>query len=140
MSTVLWANTLLAGKVTSDEADKPALHRHADKLDQICRRTSQRSFLAICDHTDAEFNLNDDPLPPGMTSTNELMAIKGHWMDCADAVRMLQAALEHIRAEKTRFGLLRNDHDGVVEELQQAIAYAESGVVGGARFNFSVVM
>ena len=141
MSTVLWANSLLDGVVASDESDKYALYKHAKKLDEICRSAGGHSFEAICDSTDLNFNLNDDAeLPEGMTSTNEVMAKSGVWMEAADAVRMLSAALAHIREKQTRFGLLKNEHDEVVEELEESIAYAKTAAASGAKFNFSIVM
>lgn len=118
MSTVLWANALVDGVVTSDESDKYALYKHADKLDEICRRLLQRSFNDLCDTTDLEYNLSDeDELPQGLTSTNELMAARGKWVMAADAVELLTAVIHEIDARKTRFGLLKNDHDAVLAEL-----------------------
>ena len=139
MSTVLWANSLLNGVVTSDEGDKYALHKHAEKLDEICRTTSQCSFLKLCDSTDLQFNLGDEELPEGVKSTDEIMAIKGTWIDAADAVRILGAALAHIQLKKTRFGLLKNEHDEVVSELKESMEYAQGAAATGAKFNFSVV-
>lgn len=140
MSTVLWANHLLDGVVTSDQADKFALHKHADKLDKICRRACSKSFHDLCDTTDLEFNQSDDELPPGMTSTDEVMAQRGKWVAASEAVALLEAAIGDIVAGKTRFGLLRNDHDAVVAELKESLAYAHLAAQGGAKFNFSVVM
>lgn len=140
MSTVLWANTLLNGAVTSDQSDKFALYKHNDKLDEICLRTSQHSFQKLCDSTDLQFNLGDAELPDGIQSTDELMAINGVWASADEVVKILHAALADIQAKKTRFGLLRNDHDDVVAELEESIAYAQSAVSNGAKFNFSIVM
>ncbi|MCE9522062.1 MAG: hypothetical protein K8S25_06475 [Alphaproteobacteria bacterium] len=140
MSTVLWANFLLNGIVTSDESDKPALHKHATKLDGICLDTSKLSFEAICDSTDVTFNLGDEELPEGMASTNEVMAKSGVWMDGAEAVRMLTAALAHIQEKQTRFGLLKNDYEQVVSELEESITHAKAAASSGGKFNFSIVM
>ncbi|MBC3881873.1 hypothetical protein H8K35_10705 [Undibacterium sp. LX40W] len=49
MSTVLWANLLQDGIVTSDEDDKYALYKHTDKLDRIAKNLGLSSFAAICD-------------------------------------------------------------------------------------------
>jgi hypothetical protein len=59
MSSVLWANALLRGTVTSDESDKWALYRHTDKLDELTRTLKLLPFASLCDATDAEFHLGD---------------------------------------------------------------------------------
>lgn len=140
MSTVLWANTLLNGTVTADESDKWALHKHSDKLDELTRALKLTPFSSLCDTTDAEFNMSDADLPVGMTSTNELMAQRGVWVDAAAAVQMLESLLAAIRTNKTRFGLLKNDHEDVVSELVESIAFAKLAADKGARFNFAIVM
>lgn len=140
MSTVLWANLLVDGIVTSDESDKPALHRYVDKLDGIFQRAAGVSLLSFCDSTDLEFNLGDDELPEGMTSTSEMMAQSGKWIPAAEAVRAITAALAEIEARKIRFGLLRNDHDAVVAELKESLAYVGSTAAADARFNLCIVM
>lgn len=140
MSTVLWANLLVDGVVTSDESDKPALHRHTDKLDGLFQRVAGIAFTTFCDTTDLAFNLGDDELPEGVTSTNEVMAVSGKWIPANEAVRAITAALAEIETRKTRFGLLRNDHDDVVAELKESLAYASSTAAADARFNFCVVM
>jgi hypothetical protein len=60
---------LADGSVASDQADKYALHRHANKLDDICRKLRLKPFT------------------------------------------------EHIQQNKTRFGVLKNDHSDLVAEL-----------------------
>lgn len=140
MSTVLWANTLVDGVVTSDESDKLALYKHTKKLDEICRSATGHSFQELCDTTDLEFNLNDDELPEGMASTNEVMAKHGKWLDATEAVMLLRAAIAQIETGKIRFGLLANDHDQVVTELTEALAHAQTAVDKNGKFNFSVVM
>ena len=144
MSTVLWTNLLVDGKVSTDDSDKPALHKHADTLDAISRKLGLGPFSALCDTTDLRFNLDEVELPEGMASTNELMAIQGAWVELPKAVRLLDGLLAHLRANKVRFGLLSNDYDEVVAELAEALAealdWAQASGVPGARFNFSVVM
>jgi hypothetical protein len=141
MSTVLWAHRLLDGVVTSDESDKPALHRHLPQLDRIAISAGAPLLLSsICDDTDLRFNLQDLALPAGMASTNEWMARDGVWADAADAARLLSALLETVLAKRPRFGLLRNDCDAVIEELRESLAYAEDAAARGARFNFAIVM
>ena|GEM_PF-6357087 len=41
----------------------------------------------------------------------------------ADAVALLEGLLAHIRAEKTRFGLLQNQHQKVVDELSGVLGF-----------------
>lgn len=138
MSTVLWTNLLVNGQVSTDDSDKPALHAHADKLDAIAQRLELGSFLALCDTTDLRFNQDEFELPAGVTSTNEVMATEGVWMEVRAAVRLLKGLLAHVEEKNVRFGLLSNAHDEVVEELAEALAYARSAPQG-ASFNFCVV-
>lgn len=139
MSTVLWANRLTEAEVTSDEQDRYALYRHTGKLDRICRALGLPPFSGLCDTTDAQVNLGTTDLPQGMHSTTELMARQGVWTGAEEAVRLLESLLAHIQQNGTRFGLLRNDHDQVVAELQESIAFARDSAEAGARFNFCVV-
>lgn len=141
MSTVLWSNLLVDGKVESDNSDLYALYKHADKLEQLTQKLGLPSFQSACDTTDLQFNMNDDEeLPEGMTSTSEVMAQKGQWLTLADGTRMLEGLLANIRKEKVRFGLLSNQHDDVVEELELALAFARKGEGRAQKFNFCVVM
>ncbi len=138
MSTVLWANLLVHGLVTTDESDKLALHKHADKLDAISRKQGLGSFLEICDTTDLRFNADEFELPEGVESTNEVMATQGAWLEVAQAVRLLDGLLSYLRQNKVRFGLLSNDYDQVLTELSEALAYARTAEPD-AKFNFCVV-
>lgn len=141
MSTVLWANVMVGDEVRSEEADRHALYKHAGKLDTICQSLGLPSFQATCDTTDLRFNTDDSfELPDGMSSTNELMAREGVWMDAAGASGYLRRLVSHIREKKVRFGLLSNDHDAVVRELDEVIAFLDAQGSGATRFNFSVVM
>lgn len=140
MSTVLWANQLVGGVVTSDESDKYAPYKHADKLEQIGQRIARMSFQSLCDTTDLEFNLGDDELPDGVASTNEIMATKGKWMEASEAASFLGALIAEIETKKVRFGLLRNDHDAVLAELKESLSHAQGAMASGGKFNFSVVM
>ncbi len=139
MSTVLWSNLLEDGKVCSDESDKLALYKHAEKLDALSAKLGLGSFLDICDTTDARFNSGDIKLPAGMESTDEVMATEGVWISAKDAEKLLTGLLTHIKHQRIRFGLLSNDHDGIVEELAEALNYAKSAKSPEAKFNFSVV-
>ncbi len=140
MSTVLWANVLVDGKVKSDEADHIALYKHADRLDAITKALGVQSFLEICDTTDQRFNMDDSELPPDMTSTNELMAERGVWMPMSDAVPFLETLRDHIVEKKLRFGLLGNQHGAVVAELEDVLAFAKAEAKQATKFNFAVVM
>lgn len=139
MSTVLWANVLAAGQVTSDEVDHAALYRHAGRLDALTRSLGLRPFQEICDTTDQRFNVEDLELPAGMASTNELMAAQGAWMPLAEATTTLQALRAHIAAANVRFGLLNNQQSQVLAELDEVIAFAQAHASRAERFNFSVV-
>ncbi len=138
MSTVLWANLLIDGKVQSDQADYLALSKHADKLDTLTKALGLPSFLAVCDTTDLRFNADEFELPAGASSTDEVMAKDGAWLGLDDALKMLQGLLAHIQSKGIRFGLLSNQHDAVVAELQEVIAFA-SAASGAQKFNFCVV-
>ncbi len=140
MSTVLWSNLLINGEVSTDEADKYALHEHIDKLDALSKKLGLGSFNDICDTTDLRFNMDDDfELPEGVESTNEIMAKEGVWVEVAQAVRLLEGLHAHLTQDKVRFGLLSNDYDQVMEELAEALAYAKAAPAD-AKFNFCVVM
>ena len=140
MSTVLWANYLVDGKVTCAESDLYALCKYADKLDKLCRKHDVLPFLDTHDSTDMQFNIGDGELPDGMESTDELMAINGTWVDAQAAVEMLETLLKVVRNEGTRFGMIRNAHDKVVAELEESIEFAKQAAAKSARFNFALVM
>lgn len=140
MSTVLWANYLVDGAVTSDQSDKYALCKHADRLDALCRDSGLTPLSEICDATDMRFNVEDIELPDGMESTDELMARDGVWIDAQSAVTLLEKLLGAVKSKKPRFGLLRDDYDDVVSELEESIAFARAAAAKGGRFNFAMVM
>lgn len=139
MSTVLWANVLVDGVVHSEQEDRWALYKHADKLDSISKSLGLSSFLAACDHTDARFNMEDIELPDGMESTNDVMAATGAWLGRMDALSLLQGLLIHIQTEKIRFGLLQNHHQAVVDELSGVIGFLQAEP-SAEKFNFAVVI
>ncbi|MDX1527718.1 MAG: hypothetical protein R3337_03760 [Gammaproteobacteria bacterium] len=140
MSTVLWANCLVDGAVTSDQSDKYALFKHTDKLDVLCRDSGITPLSEVCDSTDMRFNVEDLELPDGMESTDELMARDGVWIDAQSAVTLLETLLGAVRSKKPRFGLLKDNIDDVVSELEESIAFAKAAAAEGAKFNFSIVM
>ena len=140
MSTVLWANLLHEARVTSDEIDKFALYKHSKKLDKLTRQLGVRSFLSAQDFTDLQFNLDDDDLPQGIESTEELMAQNGTWMAAQDAVEMLGNLIRHIDERKIKFGFFNDDREDVLQELEQSLVIAERANSVNGMFNFSVVM
>jgi hypothetical protein len=141
MSTVLWANYLSDNTVVSDESDKYALYKHLEKIDAICQECNLSLLSRICDSTDLQFNMDERiELPAGMKSTTELMAQQGTWIEATQAVQLLETLLSTIRSQKTRFGFLKNDHDNVVTELQESLAFAKIAAEKQAKFNFCMVM
>ena len=139
MSTVLWANLLHAGQVSCDEADKPALYRHSKKLDRLSRKLGVASFLSAQDFTDMLVNLSQEELPPGMSSTDELMAQTGSWMAAQDAIVMLAQLARHIEQEQVRFGVFNDDRAEVLRELEASLDVAKKADRVNGQFNFSVV-
>ncbi|NHZ93201.1 hypothetical protein F2P45_29935 [Massilia sp. CCM 8733] len=141
MSTVLWANYLIDGVVSSDQSDKYALHEHIDQVDEICRDTGLVPLSAWCDSTDLAFNIGDeDELPDGIESTDELMATDGVWTDAGVAVDALEQLLAAIQEKRIVFGAQGDAHDDIVQELEESIAYAQEAAAVNGKFNFSVVM
>jgi hypothetical protein len=140
MSTVLWANHLAEGVVTSDESDKYALFKHLDELDALCKASGIALVSSLCDYTDLMFNMDEIELPEDMESTDELMAEQGVWVSSAEAVELLTQLLEGVKSKNDQFGLTKDEHAELVEEIEESIAYAEAGVALSAKFNFSVVM
>lgn len=141
MSTVLWANHLVDGVVSSDESDKYALHEHIDQLDEICRDAGLVPLSEWCDTTDLAFNMGDeDDLPDGIESTRELMATDGVWTDAGVALDSLEQLLAAIQDKNIAFGDEDNAHGDIVQELEESIAYAQEAAAVNGKFNFSVVM
>jgi hypothetical protein len=140
MSSVLWANILVNGKVDSDESDRYALYRHSKKLNKLTKKLKITAFDSLLDYTDVQFNLSDEDLPEGMESTDELMAENGVWVPGAEAVEMLESLILHISTDKVKFGLVNNDADEVLVELEECLVNAEKAKNTNGMFNFSVVM
>ena len=140
MSTALWANRLLDGVVTSDQSDKVAMHRHLKKLDKLCAISGIRSISSFCDSTDAQCNLEVVELPEDMNSTDELMASQGIWIDAEEASSILKSLINDIRENQIRFGMVRNDHHQILEELQESYEFAKASAASNGELNFSVVM
>ena len=140
MSTVLWGNLLVNGKVICDEEDKYVLYKHSEKLNKLSLKLDVGSFSGVQDTTDMQFNLGDDELPEGMESTDEMMAVKGTWISSGDAKAMLEALINHISSDNVRFGFLSNDVADVLSELKQVLGFLNENDAENAKFNFSVVM
>ena len=139
MSTVLWANLLVDGKVECESEDRYALYKHADKLDAITKKLGLPSFLDLCDTTDLRFNADEIELPEGVESSDEVMATDGAWLALDEAIAMLDRLLTHITEKQVRFGLLSNAHASVVEELAEVLVFARAGVGRAQKFNFCIV-
>ena len=140
MSTVLWANLLHEGKVVADERDKPAPCRHRKKLDKLTRQLGLRNFLSFQDYTDLQFNLSADELPPGIESTDELMAQQRTWMAAQDAVETFANPMGHIDQNHIRFGFFSDDRDEILRDPRESLGFAERSNSVAEMFNFSVVM
>lgn len=138
MSTVLWTHLLTGGELITDDADKPALYRHAERLDRLSRELGLGSFIAACDTTDLRFNAHEFELPPGAHSTLEIMISDGAWLSVPAAITLLTGLLNHLQRNKLQFGLLHQEYHEVLAELTDALAFATGGPPD-ARFNFSIV-
>jgi hypothetical protein len=140
MSTVLWANRLIDGAVTSDQSDKYALYKHLSQIDKVAQAAGLPPLSEICDSTDLRCNAENLALPDGMKSTDEWMVVEGVWIDGNIALMQLMSLHDAIESKKPRFGLLRNDYNTVVAELRESMAFAREAVTQSAKFNFSIVM
>ena len=140
MSTVLWANQLHGDEVISEERDRWALYKHTAKLDKLATAANLPPFSSLLDHTDLEINTGAAELPPGMESTDDLMASEGVWRSAEEAVALLNGLLATITAEQPRFGLVKNDYEQVVAELSETVEFARKALEHGAKFNLAVVM
>ena len=139
MSTVLWANQLANGEVVGENEDYYALYKHGKRIDAICKELKLRPLTSFCDFTDVKFNNDEFELPPGATSTNDVMKVSGVWIDASEAHEILVRVLQYVREKSPRFGLLKNELADVVEELEASIKFAEAAKTANAKFNFSVV-
>lgn len=123
-----------------NESDKSAMRLYLKKLDGLCETAGVSTISSFCDPTDAQCNLEILDLPEGMDSTDALMAAQGVWIEADEAAKILDTLILRIRSEGTKFGLLRNEHDQILEELKESYDYAKSSAERGGKFNFSVVM
>lgn len=139
MSTVLRANHLVEGEVVSEKEDYYALYKHAKRIDAICKSLNLKTLTSFCDLTDVRFNNGDFQLPPGASSTDDVMKVQGVWIEGKEAHKILSSVLAYVRDKKPRFGLLKNDLSEVLEELEASVRFAEQAASLQARFNFSVV-
>lgn len=139
MSTALWLYFREGQAASSSQEDLFFLYRHAGKLDRICRSLALKPLSEFHDVTDARFNLGDEPLPDGMSSTVDLMVERGTWHPISDGLSTFSELLRWLRANPTRFGLLRDDYQAVLDELAQCVKSLESRQVGSCEFNLCVV-
>ena len=140
MSTVLWSNILIDGVVQSDQVDKYALYKFTNKLDQLAKKMGDIAFSDLLDSTDATFNLSQGELPDGMTSTDELMADRGVWVSGDTAALLIKSLIQLIKTQNIRFGLLTNQAQNVIDELEDALVLANNAKALNGKFNFAVVM
>ena len=121
MSTVLWANVLEDLNVVSDECDKYALYKHSKKLDKLTKKLKTVGFASVQDTTDVQFNLSDQELPEGITSTDEVMSKEGVWVSGSEAVEMIEALIRHITDKNLRFGVFSDDSKEIIRELKESL-------------------
>jgi hypothetical protein len=140
MSTVLWANALIDGKVNSDESDKFFLYKHSKKLDKLSKRIGVISFSSVQDFTDVKINLGQNDSPDGMVSTDELMASKGVWVSGEQSVVMIESLMSAISSQEIKFGLFKDDSQEILRELEESLITAREAEKKNGMFNYSVVM
>jgi len=140
MSTVLWANYLLDGKVVSDEIDHYAIYKYTNKLDAICIKIGVMPLSEMLDFTDMEYNTNEMQLPAGVESTSQLMAKTGNWVDATKALNALDHLNAYLIEHYPRIGLLQNATPDIIDELEECLDWASKAESLSAKFNFSVVM
>ena len=139
MSTVLWANLLVGAEVRTEQADRFALYKFGTKLEAMSKALGLTSFVGTWDHTDLRFNIEELELPPGATSTNDVMAKQGVWIETNEAVRLLKGLKDRIISENVRFGLLKNHSAELLEELTGVLTFISSQGSIPCKFNFCVV-
>ncbi len=140
MSTVLWCNTLINNQLKSDESDKYYLYKHTKKLDKLCKALNLDLFSSAQDSSDMQVNLGVIDLPDIMQSTDELMMDSGVWIEGAQAVEMIEKLVQAITDQNIRFGLVTNDSEEVLFELNESLNSAKDANLKRGMFNFSVVM
>ena len=91
------------------------------------------------DLTDAEFNMGAASLPAGMSDTRELMMLKGSWHPVSDGEATFSTLLEWLKANPTRFGMLRDDYQSILAELEHCLNCFESRGGREGDFNLCVV-
>ena len=139
MSTALWLYYREGKTASSNQEDLIFVYRHAAKLDRLCRNLSLKPLSEFHDITDAKFNLGNEGLPDGMSSTVDLMVDRGSWHPVNDGLSTFSALLQWLRANPTRFGVLGNDYQEVLDELTPCVESLESKKAGPYEFNLCVV-
>ena len=136
MGMVLWANTLIEGKVSTDENDKFALYKHSDKLDKLSKQFDILQLSSLHDFTDMKWNMLDDDLPNGIESTTDLMAQEGIWVSGDEAVKVLESLLNLLTNDEVEVA----DRDEIFQELEESLVYTKKAKEQNGKFNYSVVM
>ena len=136
MGMVLWANTLIEGKVSTDENDKFALYKHSDKLDKLSKQFDILQLSSLHDFTDMKWNMLDDDLPNGIESTTDLMAQEGIWVSGDEAVKVLESLLNLLTNDEGEVA----DRDEILQELEESLVDAKKAKEQNGKFNYSVVM
>ena len=139
MSTALWLYYRVGETASSSQEDLIYLYRNAPKLDRICRNLSLKPLSEFHDLTDAKFNLGNEELPDGMSSTTELMIKRGSWHPVNDGLSTFSALLQWLMANPTRFGVLGNDYQEILDELTLCVKSLESQKASPCEFNLCVV-
>ena len=139
MSTALWLYYREGETASSDQEDLITLYRHAEKLDRICRSLSLTPLSEYHDFTDAAFNLSNEELPDGMSSTVDLMKVQGSWHSVTDGVSVFSSLLQWLEDNPTRFGFLGNDYKEILGELRQCLKSLRSKEASDCEFTLCVV-
>jgi hypothetical protein len=139
MSTALWLYYREGETASTNQEDLVSLYRHASKLDRICRNLSLIPLSEFHDLTDAKFNMSNEALPDGISSTTELMTKRGSWHPVNDGLSSLSALLQWLSTNPTRFGVLGNDYQKILDELTICVKSLESRAESPCEFNLCVV-
>lgn len=67
------------------------------------------------------------------------MMLKGSWHPVAAGKTTFSGLLEWLKAHPTRFGMLRNDYQGILQELEHCLNCLESRAGREGDFNLCVV-
>ena len=141
MSSAIWINALKEGKVTSNEVDRWAILKFADKLDALCDKLAITKLSDFHDTTDLEANLapeeeDDEDLP----DTYELMAEKGKWFSPRTGIEVMDSLFESLKAKPVRFGLITDHSAEVLTDLEECRLVLQELENEGSMFHLCIVM